>query len=158
MMRIALFLAFLLVALGYAAWRGGAPERVMAAIALAIVTADGLLHLLMPVQLAALDAGHLTIDLFGAASTTLLALCAYRFWPMCAAVLHILPILGHTSRLLDVTLHPAAYLMMQVAASWLVPPLLILATWRHQRRLRRYGSDRAWHSSLRRLILPMPRS
>src|SRR3546814_10588781 len=52
------------------------------------------------------------------------------------SALHFLPLLAHTSRMLDMTLHPAAYLTMQVAASWLVPPLLILATWRHQRCLR----------------------
>ncbi len=158
MMRIALFLACLLVALGYAAWRGGAPERVMAAIALTMVTADGLLHRLIPVEYAALDAGHLAIDLFGAASTMLLALCAYRFWPMCAAALHFLPLLAHTTRMLDVSLHPAAYLIMQVAPSWLVPPLLILATWQHRRRLRRNGSDRAWYISLRQLIRRTQRS
>ncbi len=144
-MRTALFLAFLLAALGFAAWRGGAPERAMAAIALGVVGADAILHRYIPVEFATLDVGHLAIDLFGVSATTALALCAHRFWPMIAAVLHVLPLLAHTSRMLDMTLHPAAYLTMQVAASWLVPPLLILATWRHQRRLRRRGSDPSWH-------------
>src|SRR3546814_16991715 len=61
------------------------------------------------------------------------------------SALHFLPLLAHTSRMLDMTLHPAAYLTMQVAASWLVPPLLILATWRHQRRLRQRGNEPSWH-------------
>lgn len=147
-MRIILFLAFLLVALVYAARRGGAPERVMVAIALTMVLADAALHRFVPVEFAALDTGHFVIDLFGASSTVLFALCAHRFWPMFAAVLHLLPLLAHSSRLLDVTLHPAAYLTMQVAPSWLVPPLLILATWRHRRRLHKSGSDRSWHVSL----------
>lgn len=146
-MRMILFLAFLLVALGYAAWRGGAPERVMSAIALVMVGADPLLHRFVPVEFATIDMGHLAIDLFGALSTMLLALCAYRFWPMCAAVLHLLPLLAHSTRLLDVTLHPAAYLTMQVAPSWLIPPLLIVVTWRHQRRLRHGGSYPSWHVS-----------
>ncbi|EZP83995.1 hypothetical protein BV97_01188 [Novosphingobium resinovorum] len=144
-MRIILFLACLLGALGYAAWRGGGPERAMSAIALAMVGTDGLLHRFVSVEFAAIDMGHLAIDLFGASSTVLLALCAYRFWPMFAAVLHLLPLLAHSTRLLDVTLHPAAYLTMQVAPSWLVPPLLVVATWQHQRRLRRSGNDRSWH-------------
>jgi len=144
-MRTALFLAFLLAALGFAIWRGGGPERAMAAIALAMVGADALLHHYLPVEFAMLDMGHLALDLAGVAFTTALALCAYRFWPMIAAVLHFLPLLAHTSRILDVTLNPAAYLTMQVAASWLVPPLLILATWRHQRRLRQRGNDPSWH-------------
>src|SRR3546814_786159 len=91
-------------------------------------------------------------------STTVLALCAHRFWPMIAAALHFLPLLAHTSRMLDMTLHPAAYLTMQVAASWLVPPLLILATWRHQRRLRQRGNDPSWHVWWRASNPTIPRS
>lgn len=155
-MRIVLFLAFLLAALGYAAWRGGGPERTMAAIALAMVGGDALLHSFVPPEFVSLDFGHLALDLFGAGSTVLLALFAYRFWPLFAAVLHTLPLLAHTSRILDLALHPAAYLTMQVAASWLVPPLLILATWHHRQRLARTGSDRSWLASLPRSTAKMP--
>lgn len=142
------FLAFLLVALVYAAWRGGGPERAMATIASTMVGGDAVLHHFAAVEFAALDTGHLLIDLFGASSTIWLALSAHRFWPMYAAVLHALPLLAHSSRILDVTLHPAAYLTMQVTASWALPPLLIFATWRHRQRLKRSGSDRSWQSSL----------
>jgi hypothetical protein len=142
--RIALFLAFLLIATGYAAWRGGGPERAMAGIALTMVAADHLLHVFVPPEFASLDTGHLAIDLFGAATTTLLALFAHRFWPMCIAVLHMLPLLAHTSRLLDATMQPAVYLTMQVATSWPVPLILILATWRHQRRLAQGESEPSW--------------
>lgn len=143
-MRIALFLAFLLAATGYAAWRGGGPERAMAAIALTMVGADQLLHMFVPPEYAALDFGHLAIDFFGVTATTGLALVAHRFWPMCAAVLHMLPILAHTTRWLDVTMQPSVYLTMQVATSWPVPLILILATWRHQRRLARGESEPSW--------------
>lgn len=167
-MRVAAFILILLVALGYAARRGGGPERAMAAIAAVMVLSDQMLHLAMPPRYAGLDLGHLVIDLFGAASTMMLALLAYRFWPMMAAALHILPLLAHLSRAVDLALHPAAYMIMQVATSWLVPPLLILATWFHQRRLRRYGSDPSWFISstplhratpkaLRTLFLPSSR-
>lgn len=146
-MRIALFLAFLAVAVGYAAWKGGGPERAMAAIAVTMVGSDQLLHLFVPPTFASLDTGHLAIDLFGAAFTVTLALFAHRFWPMCIAVLHLAPLLAHTSRMLDVALHPAAYLAMQVATSWPVPAILILATWRHQRRLARGDSEPSWQIS-----------
>ena len=106
-MRIALFLAFLLVASAYALWRGGGPERTMAAIAWTMVAADQLLHAFIPPEFATLDTGHLAIDLFGASATTALALYAHRFWPLCVAVLHMLPLLAHTSRVLDVTMQPA---------------------------------------------------
>jgi len=150
-MRVASFLIFLVVALGYAAWRGGGPERTMAAIAAAMVASDQVLHLFLPPTYLSIDTGHLLIDLFGAVATMTLALTAYRFWPIAAAVLHILPLLAHTSRAIDMTMHPAAYMIMQVAPSWGVPPLLIAATWRHRRRLRLNGNDPSWRDSLKRL-------
>lgn len=147
-MRIAVFLALLVVALGYAAWRGGGPERVMAAIASLMVILDALLHRVIPVEYASLDTGHLVIDLFGAATTIKVALKAHRFWPMGMAVVHILPLLAHSSRALDLAMHPVAYLAMQVAPSWLVAPVLIGATWQHRRRLKAFGCDPSWHRTL----------
>jgi hypothetical protein len=144
-MRVAIFIALLLAALGYAAWKGGAPERVMVAIAVMMVLLDLLLSSLNLANYRSLDLEYLAIDMIGATATIALALLAHRFWPMVAAVLHILPLLAHISRVLDVSMHPIAYLTMQVGSSWLLPPLLLLATWRHQRRLQRNGSDPSWH-------------
>src|SRR3546814_11732549 len=84
------------------------------------------------------------IDLAGAAATMAVALTAYRFWPMIAAVLQCLPLLAHTTRAIDIGLHPVAYLTTQVAAYWLLPPLLVAATWQHQRRLALHGRVRSW--------------
>ena len=75
-MRIALFLGFLAVAICYAAWRGGGPERVMAGIAAAMVGLDQLLHAFVPPNFLSIDSGHLAIDLFGAAAS----------WRGCAGV------------------------------------------------------------------------
>ena len=151
-MRNALFIAFLLVALAYALRRGGGPERAMAGIAAALVISDQMLHLMVPPEFDGLDTGHLAIDLVGASATILLAMTAHRFWPMIVAVLHIFPLLAHLSKALEVPMHPIAYLTMQVAVSWFVPPLLIFGTWRHQRRLATNGSDPSWHGSFPRWI------
>src|SRR3546814_17865129 len=120
----------------------------MASIAAAVVGLDQLLHAFVPPNFLSLDSGHLAIDLFGAAATIILALFAHRFWPMCVAVLHIAPLLAHISRTIDVNLHPAAYLTMQVATSWPVPAILIFAPWRHRRRLPRgvSGPSCAWEA------------
>lgn len=150
MIRIAIFVALLLVALVYAFRKGGGPERAMATILLAMATADQLLHLFVPARFVTLDTGHLTIDIAAAAATLVLALVAYRFWPMLAASLQMLPLLAHFSRAVDISVDPAAYLTMQVAASWPLPPLLILATWRHQARMRKNGNDRSWYISWHR--------
>lgn len=154
MLRIALFLIILLVALGYALKKGGTPEKMMAAILIAMLVSDQALHLFVPVQFATIDTGHLVIDFGAAAATIALAMVAYRFWPMVAAMLQTLPLLGHLSRAMEMSMHPIAYLTMQVAASWLLPPLLVLATWRHQQRLRLRGSDPSWHLSSRRSSPP----
>ena len=154
-MRVAAFILILLVAIGYALRRGGGPERAMAVIAAFMLLSDQVLHLLSPPEYANLDHGHLAIDVFGAISTVTLALIAYRFWPMIAAALHILPLLAHLSRYLDIHLHPSAYMIMQVALSWLVPPLLMVATWRHQQRVRRNGNDRSWRGSLQQSNPPI---
>ena len=148
-MRVAAFFLLLLVALGYAARRGGGPERVMAGVAIVMVASDPILHRFVPLGYASLDFGHLVIDGFGTTSTLVLGLIAHRFWPMIAAALHLLPLMAHLSRASDLSMHPAAYMIMQVAWSWLVPPLLIFATWRHQQRLQQNGSDPSWRNSSR---------
>lgn len=146
-MRIAIFATILLIALVYAAWKGGGPERAMVAIAVTIVVWDRLLVASGLVSYHALDIGYLAQDAFGALATLALAMVAYRFWTIPAAILHALPLLAHLSRAVDLSISPVVYLTMQVASSWLVPPLLILATWHHQRRLKRFGSDPSWHIS-----------
>lgn len=122
-------------------------------IAVIIVIFDRLLVGFDIVSYQSLDLGYLALDIFGAAATLALALVAYRFWPIPVAILHATPLLAHLSRVVDLSISPIVYLTMQVASSWLVPPLLILATWHHQRRLKQYGSDPSWHISWK----PSPR-
>jgi hypothetical protein len=156
MLRIACFLTLLFLASFYALRKGGGPERVMALILIAMLVADQVLHLLVPARFEALDAGHLAIDVAAAAATLALALKAHRFWPLGAAALQLLPLLAHFSRAADISVHPIAYLTMQVFASWLLPPLLALGTWRHRRRLLTCGSDRSWQDSSQRSNPSMP--
>lgn len=157
MLRIACFLTLLFLATFYALRKGGGPERAMAFILIAMLAADQLLHLVVPARFTTLDAGHLAIDLAAAAATLALALTAHRFWPLAATALQILPMLAHFSRAVDLSVHPIAYLSMQVFASWLLPPLLVLATWRHRKRLQFCGNDRSWRGSWRRSNPSMPK-
>lgn len=144
MVRIAIFVTILLTVLVYALRKGGGPERAMALILIAMALADQILHLFVPPRFSSIDTGHLAIDLIAAGATLLLALTAHRFWPIPATVLQIFPLMAHVGKAMEISVHPAAYQTMQVAASWLLPPLLALATWRHQRRLRANGNDRSW--------------
>jgi hypothetical protein len=145
MIRIAVFVTILLATLLYALKKGGGPERAMALILIAMLLADQFLHLFIPPRFNGVDMGHLLIDLLAAAATFGLAMTAHRFWPMPAAVLQILPLMAHMGKAIDLSVHPVAYLTMQVAAAWVLPPLLALATWRHQMRLRTSGTDRSWY-------------
>lgn len=77
-MRIAIFLALMLLALGYAAWKGGAPERVMAGIALMMILLDSLLLSDEVAVYGSVDWAYLTLDLIGATATFILALFAHR--------------------------------------------------------------------------------
>lgn len=127
----------------------------MAAILIAMSASDLLLHQFVPPRFSSVDSGHLAIDIGAAAATMGLALTAHRFWPLMAAMMQLLPLLAHMSKGLDAAIHPVAYLTMQVGASWALPPILALGTWRHRQRLRTNGSDRPWHVSWRR---SMPRT
>lgn len=149
MVRIAVFVTILLAALLYALKKGGGPERAIALILIAMLVADQLLHFFVQPRFSRVDTGHLLIDLIAAAATFTVAMTAHRFWPMPAAVLQILPLMAHIGKAIDLSVHPVVYLTMQVAASWLLPPLLAIATWRHQRRLRINGTDRSWFLSWR---------
>jgi len=150
MIRIAIFVVLLVAVAAFALRKGGGPERAMAIILMAMAGADQALHLFVPPHFASIDTGHLVIDLAAAATTTVLAVTAHRFWPMVAAVLQILPLAAHIGKAADMSVHPVAYQTMQVAASWPLLPLLAVATWRHMRRIRASGSDRSWHASWRR--------
>lgn len=153
MLRIAIFHILLLAALVYALRKGGGPERAMALILIAMFVSDLSLHQFVPPRFTSVDSGHLAIDIMAAAATLLLALMAHRFWPLIAAALQFLPILAHLTRLTEIAIQPIAYQTMQVGPSWLLAPLLAVATWRHQERVRTNGSDRSWFVSWRQSTL-----
>src|SRR3546814_3399877 len=55
MLRIAIFVSLLLLALAYALRKGGGPERAVAAILILMALADQALHLFVPVEFLAVD-------------------------------------------------------------------------------------------------------
>lgn len=72
------------------------------------------------------------------------ALMSTRFWPILQASMAGCDLLGHFAKPLGPDILPKAY--YAIVAFWGYPMviLLIVATWRHQARLRRYGVDYAW--------------
>ncbi|MFA5963586.1 MAG: hypothetical protein WC804_06175 [Sphingomonas sp.] len=147
-MRIAIFYLLLMGSCGYAIWRGGAPERItgwllIAAAMLTLVVGH-------PAQYSRLELGMFLIDLALLIALVVIALKADRLWPMVLAALHLDSTAVHILKLFDTELIRVTYAVMIVM--WSYPMLLILAigTLRHQRRLARFGEDRAWSLAMDR--------
>ncbi|WP_321323071.1 hypothetical protein [uncultured Parasphingorhabdus sp.] len=130
----------------YALYRGGGPERCVAGIVIAMVLLDPAVHIVTPLEYSALDPGHLVIDLAGWLALVAVALRANRFWPLCVASLQTIALVAHVTRMLDVTIHPKAYMIMQIASSYPLLVLLMVGTICHQKRLKAIGIDRSWRT------------
>lgn len=128
----------------YTLSRGGAPERIGATILLigygltAIVISD------IAVRFEAIETGVLIIDLLCLAAFGALAVRADRFWPLWLAALQLLTVLAHGVKLIDSDVFRRAYAFLAVVWSYPMIFLLIVGTFRHQGRLRKFGSDKSW--------------
>ncbi len=150
MTRILFFNLLLLGSCGYAILRGGAPERITAwlligATVLTPLTASGLAMRFVQAEL-----GIFVVDVALLGALTIVALKADRFWPMVLAAMQLDTTAVHVLKLVDADLIRITYALM--IAAWSYPMLVVLAigTMRHQRRLARFGEDRAWSLALDR--------
>jgi hypothetical protein len=146
-MRTFIFLLFLGAICIYALCRGGGPERWSAAIVIGMLLLDPAVHIVTPLEYAKLDPGHLVIDLAGWFGFFAIALRANRFWPLWVVSLQTIALVAHATRMLDVTIHPKAYMIMQIASSYPLLAALMIGTFLHQKRLKAIGTDRSWRSS-----------
>tara|TARA_R110000772_G_scaffold31902_1_gene78379 strand:+ start:1166 stop:1603 length:438 start_codon:yes stop_codon:yes gene_type:complete len=145
-MRIALYISLLVSCTIYAAWRGGAPERTIAISYFATWILDSSVHFFTPAEYAEMDPGHLVIDLIIWIAFFVVAMRAKRFWPLCVVSLQTIALVAHLTKLMDVSIHPQAYLIMQVASSYPLLITLAIGTYCHQRRLKANGIDLSWRS------------
>jgi hypothetical protein len=137
----------------YAGVRGGAPERMVAAALLcAGVLTNVLGVLLRPAagDYASFEVGVALTDLAVFVAITAIAMTSTRFWPMLQAGMMGCDVFGHLAKPLGPDILPEAY--YATVAIWGYPMLIVLvvATWRHQVRLARYGVDYAWVRDLPR--------
>jgi hypothetical protein len=145
------FLGLWAGACSYAALRGGAPERIVAAaMSLALIMTWLFAARAAPAATSyrtmVVGVAFTDLALFGA--LVVVALASARFWPMLMASMQGCGMLGHLSRPLGQEILPAAY--YATVAFWGFPMVILLAvaTWRHGARLRRYGMDPGWVSEL----------
>ena len=133
----------------FAFWKGGGPERALAALIwLAMIIPHRAFHWIT----GELD-GHTHLDAFHvgmggvvAVGAILVALHANRTYPLWFAGLQLISMQSHFARALTSDIAPIAYATMQIAPFYLMLVALGIGTWRHDRRLRRYGPYRDWRT------------
>lgn len=145
MLRIAFFLALFIGACAYALARGGAPERVAVGI-----FAGGLLLTALTAtasyvaRFSGLEIGILIVDSIMLAAFVILSLHAERYWPIWMSGMQAVEVLSHLPMLIAPDVLPQAYTTITALWSYPMLVLLIVATYRHRRRIARYGKDASW--------------
>lgn len=137
------FEAFFVGTLAYAGLRGGAPERITAllfAIAYFLSLAQHAAHMN---EFDKVNIGLFLVDLGLFAALYLLSLFTTRFWPIWMCAMQGVDVLTHLLPLIEPGPGYGYAIMVQF---WAYPmqALLIVATWRHRRRLERDGTDPPW--------------
>lgn len=130
----------------YAMFRGGAPERSGATV-LAVGSILTVLAVSGPTQrFGSVELGIFLVDVAALVAFLLIALRAERLWPLWVTALQAIGTAGHAVKLADPDVIPRAYAF--VLAFWSYPMLLLLVvgTYRHQRRMARFGADKSWSS------------
>jgi hypothetical protein len=144
-MHFLFFEAYFLVTVVYAALRGGAAERVTAALFTLAYILSLAQHAAHMNQFATVNVGLLLVDLALFVALYILSLFTTRFWPLWMCAMQGVDVLGH---LVPLTEPGPGYGYAVMVQFWGYPmqALLIVATWRHRRRLALYGMDPAWIS------------
>ncbi len=150
MLPIELYYAFAVACSIYAGIKGGAPERIGAAVILvgSALTTAGMSG--PTSRYAAVEIGALLVDGAALIAFLFLSLRAERFWPLCVTALQIVGTAGHAVKLLDAEVLRAAYAFAMAIWSYPMWFLIVLGTWNHQRRLARNGVDKSWSTSFGR--------
>jgi hypothetical protein len=116
-----------ILACGYALWRGGRAERLAASLLLI----DWLATPLLQVYGAPGRVQHpiLVMDATVAAALFVIAMVSNRFWPMWMTAFQALELLMHLAMLLDHKVHARAYFVGMEISSYLILLALLAGTW-----------------------------
>lgn len=147
MWHVAAFLLLLVVSTVYALWRGGAPERIGAAVVLGGTLASFFAVSGAHARWLNLETGLLIVDATMLAAILILVVRANRLWPIPMAALLIVQVAGHFLKTLDPHIYPFLYWLTSSLWSYLILVILIVATRNHRRRLKLRGRDPSWSGS-----------
>lgn len=131
-----LYWSLLILTCGYALYRGGRYERLVAVICIAATIATMAVNSPLNRMYADIEQGALLVDLAVLAAFVAVALVSDRFWPLWIAGLQLTTSFAHFLKAVDPELVPLAY--GAAVRFWGYPILLILffGAWRHRHRLR----------------------
>ena len=143
MIRFLLFNALFVGSCGYALLRGGAPERIAAALLVATIEASWLLLTPLAIRFRHVELGVFFVDIALFGSLYALSLPCRRFWPIWITACQGL---GMVSHLAVFAPHVIQWAYGNAVQLWSYPMLILLGvgTYRHRQRLKRTGRDRAW--------------
>lgn len=158
MANVVLFYGTLVLSCLYAFSRGGAPEKIGAAIMIAATILTALAASSTRPGFDVMEAGILLVDAGMFIAFLALALRARRFWPLWMTGLQAVQVAGHAARLVDPEMLPWVYAVAQGFWSYPMMALLAVGTWRHQLRLKRFGIDNSWANYSRPLHPQKPSS
>lgn len=128
------FWALLLLTCGYALWRGQRDERIAGAACLLASVATRLVISPQQLRYSQVEIGLLAIDLAVLAVFTAVALRSQRFWPLWIAGLQLTTSMAHLFKAVELDLLPHAYGAAMRFWSYPILLILVIGTWRGQRR------------------------
>jgi hypothetical protein len=125
---------------------GGAPERIAATIISFGVVATALVASPYLERFSDIEINVMIVDVVMLIMFTWLCLHADRFWPIWISAMQLIIVVSHLPKLFMPHILPQAYLTISAMWSYPIVAMLIIATFRHQMRLRNVGLDRSWSS------------
>lgn len=157
MIHILFFYGLLTIACTYATWRGGGPERLVAAVLVAATVLTWAVAIGFGGSRAGrfigVEYGVLVVDVLLVGVLMAIASCADRFWPLWMTALHAFGVVGHLAKEIAPDILPNVYQAAHLFSAYPGLALLMLATRWHRIRLRRYGRDPSWSICWHRSIL-----
>ena len=126
----------LAVTCGYALIQGRSDERWVAATCIIASAATRITISPLMERYSGVELGVFLVDFATFAAFTYVALRTQRFWPLWVAGLQLTTVMSHILKAIDMSLFPIAY--AAAGRLWSYPILLILVvgTWRNQRRFK----------------------
>jgi hypothetical protein len=141
-----------LFAPGLAISRGGAPERLIAFAFLIDSVATVLVQQGRTIKFHSPEPAIFVIDLVMVLVAAQIAIRANRWWPIWFTACHMIGVLSHVVRLIDVKIATWPYYVTASYGAYPLWLLVIAGTIGHEVRLRKYGIDPSWKGSSRVLM------